>query len=87
MAKVTLERVIEEIKTWNLDELRQLRESVDTLLMPSDEAQKREALHQALKAAGLVTQTRQPRLTDNPDRPLIPVQGEPVSETILKERR
>jgi hypothetical protein len=87
MAKATLDRIIEEIKTLDAEEWRRLREALDTMAAPSEEAHKREALRQALRAAGLVTQMRQPRAADTPNRRLIEVQGKPVSETIIEERR
>jgi len=86
MAKATLDRIIKEIKTLAPDEQRQLREMLDALMGPADEADKCQALHQALRAAGLITQVRQPRATDTPRR-RIEVQGKPVSETIIEERR
>jgi hypothetical protein len=87
MAKATLDRIMKEIKTLAPDERRQLREMLDALMVPAEEEDKRQALHQALRAAGLLTQIRQPRATDIPHRRRIEVQGKPVSETIIEERR
>jgi len=87
MAKATLDRIVEEIKTLAPDEQWQLREMLDTMLVPAGEEDKRKGLHQALRAAGLITQVRQPRATDTPNRRRIEVQGKPVSETIIEERR
>ena len=86
MAKATLDQIVEEIKTLAPDEWRQLREMLDAMMVPAEEEDKRKALHQALRAAGLITQVRQPRTTDTPHR-RIEVQGKPVSETIIEERR
>ncbi len=87
MAKATLDRIMKEIKTLAPDERRQLCEMLHALMVPAEEEAKRQALHQALRAAGLVTQIRQPRATDTPHRRRIEVQGKPVSETIIEERR
>jgi hypothetical protein len=87
MAKATLDRIVEEIKTLAPAEWRQLREILDTMLIPAETEDKRTALHQALRAAGLMTQIRQPRAADTPHRHRIEVQGKPVSETIIEERR
>lgn len=87
MAKATLDRIVEEIKTLAPDERRHLREMLDAMMVPAGEEEKRKALQQALRAVGLVTQVRQPRATDTPHRRRIEVQGKPVSETILAERR
>ena len=87
MAKATLDRIVEEIKTLAPDEQWQLREMLDAMMVSAGKEDKRKALHQALRAAGLVTQVRQPRATDTPHRRRIEVQGKPVSETIIEERR
>ena len=86
MAKATLDRIMQEIKTLAPDERRQLREMLDAMTVPAEEADKRQALHQALWAAGLITQVRQRRATDTPHRRRIEVQGKPISETIIEER-
>ena len=54
-----------------------LREDVD----------KEKAFDQALLASGLITHIPPPRDPAKAERPRISVQGEPVSETILRERR
>lgn len=63
---------------------------VNTLLadcLLDDEAAKEEAFHQALLASGLVTHIIPPRDPSKAERPRIVVHGEPVSETIIRERR
>ena len=87
MAKATLDRILKEIETLAPDERRQLRAMLDAMMVPAEEEDKRRALQQALRAAGLLTQVRQPRATDTPHRRRIEVQGKPVSETIIEERR
>ena len=78
---------MKESKLLPPDEQRQLCEMLKALMVPAEEADRRQALHQALRAAGLVTQVRQPRASDIPHRRRIEVQGQPVSETIIEERR
>ena len=87
MSRATLDRIVEEIKTLAPDEWRQLRKMLDAMMVPAEEEDKRKALHQALRAAGLLTQVRQPRVVDMSPRRRIDVQGKPVSETIIEERR
>lgn len=53
----------------------------------SEESEKERALDQALLAAGLITHISPPRDPSKADRPRIVVQGEPVSETIIRERQ
>jgi hypothetical protein len=52
-----------------------------------DEADKVKAFRQALLASGLVKRLAPPRDPSIADRPLIEVQGKPVSVTLLEERR
>ena len=53
----------------------------------SEEADKEKAFDLALLASGLVKRLAPPRDLSKADRPLIAVQGKPVSETIIEERR
>ncbi len=87
MPQATLSQILDQLKALDADELRQLGQAVQEQLSPPEEVRKREAFHQALLASGLVKQIKKPRLTDTVERRLIEVQGKPVSETILEERR
>lgn len=55
--------------------------------LQNNEAAKEEALDRAMLAAGLITQIPPPRDSSKAERPRIEVQGEPVSDTIIRERR
>ena len=54
---------------------------------PASEEEKKAVFHQSMLAAGLLTHIPSPRDPSKAERPLITVQGEPVSETIIRERR
>ncbi len=71
----------------------QERQNADTLAnalladaLQREEADNESALDQALLASGLITHVPPPRDPAKAERPRISVQGEPVSETILRER-
>lgn len=51
------------------------------------EEAKQKAFHAALLASGLVSRITPPRDPSKAHRPRIVVQGKPVSETVLEERR
>jgi len=51
------------------------------------ETKKMKAFHQALLSSGLVKTIKKPRFTSTDEHKLIPVQGKPVWETIIDERR
>ncbi len=55
--------------------------------LQDDEAAREEAADRALLAAGLITNIPPPRDPSKAERPRITVLGEPVSETIMRERR
>jgi hypothetical protein len=52
-----------------------------------EETPQRTTFHKALLASGLVKQLKQPSNSQPTERRLIQVQGKPVSETIIEERR
>ncbi|NER28439.1 MAG: hypothetical protein F6J89_12590 [Symploca sp. SIO1C4] len=51
------------------------------------ESTERATLHKALLTSGLVKHLKQPSYNQQTERRLIQVQGKPVSETIIEERR
>ena len=55
--------------------------------LQDDEAAKEAALDRAMLAAGLITHIPPPRDPSKAERPIFEVQGEPLSETIIRERR
>ena len=55
--------------------------------LQDDEAAREEAADRALLAAGLITHIPPPRDPSKAERPVFEVQGEPLSETIMRERR
>ena len=57
------------------------------LLQKQEETTAREAFHEALLASGLVKELKSVRSRTDRDRPLVPIQGRPLSETIVEERR
>ena len=87
MAQAILHQILSQLPSLEPDELRQLSQAVLERLSPQDEAHKREAFHQALLTADLVRQINRPPRVIESQRQLIDVQGKPVSETIIEERR
>lgn len=55
--------------------------------LQDEEAAKEAALDRAMLAAGLITHIPPPRDPSKAERPVFEVQGEPLSETIIRERR
>lgn len=87
MAHTMLQQILEQIKTLDPNELLQVSQCVQERLAPREEALKRQAFHQALRASGLVRQIKTPPPIDVSKQRLVQVQGKPVSQTIIEERR
>ncbi len=92
MAQATLDQVISQLDALKPEELQQLEDAVRTRLRPALEQnkskeEKEAAFNQAMLAAGLISRIKPPRTAENAERPLLEVQGEPLSETIIRERR
>lgn len=84
-----LEEVIEHVKALSSDELRQLRDTVDDLLVGSHQPLTEDELEQRLIDLGVLDRAvasiaHAP--VDVSFRP-VEVRGKPVSETIVEERR
>jgi hypothetical protein len=77
----TLQNVLEEIKTLSPEELAQLRQEVEKLVQPSA----REVFLENLKAAGILSEIKTPTHQSSTER--VNVEGKPVSQTIIEERR
>jgi hypothetical protein len=87
MSQDTLEQVLDKLNTLNSDELKQVGSAVRERLAPAEEADKRRRFYDALRAAGLIGENKSSRPIDRETRRPVPVQGEPVSKTIIQERR
>ena len=91
MARETVDRLAEEISTLGPDEQRHLRELLDGWLTCRDlpvEEKERE-LRRRLLANGVLTRIPPPGTDLAPyrERKPIEIEGEPLSQTIIRERR
>ena len=87
MAEAVLQRVLNEIPVLDQHELRQVQQAVQARLAPQRQAQKRRGFYHALRASGLVRQIKAHPANNDVQRQLVQVQGPPVSQTIIEERR
>ena len=78
-----MQEIAEAIKTLSPTDRYHLRR----LLKEQDEADKLEVFHQVLLSKGLVKEVKNPTVTDPIERQLIEIKGEPVSQTIIEERK
>lgn len=87
MAQATLDQILAQIETLELDELQQLSQAIQRYLADKEETLQRTTFHKALLASGLVKQLKQTSNSQPTERRLIPVNGKPVSETIIIDMR
>lgn len=87
MPQAILNQIINQLQELEPSELQQLSQVIDKYLQDSETTAKRTAFHQALVGSGLVRQIKKPTFERKTHQPLIEVQGEPVSQTIVGERR
>jgi hypothetical protein len=87
MAQGTLERILQEIKTLNPEELLQVQQVVQAQLASTSYVPAEEQVLREMLKVGLLTEI-EPRRTDRQVAyPLVPIRGKPLSETIREERR
>lgn len=86
---VNLERVLNEIKGLSPEDLRILRDELNALLEPVHAQMSEEEFEQHLLAQGIISSipTRDTDPAEYRNRKLIEVEGQPVSETLIEERR
>ena len=88
MEDVSLSKVLDDVKILSADEQRQLRDMLNEQLEPSDK-QKEDAVERALLQANLLSKKTVPRVDRKQFRQYkaVPLKGEPLSVTLLSERR
>jgi hypothetical protein len=87
MSQVLLNQILNQLPSLEPSELQQLSQAVQNHLKDSELLAKRTAFHQALVESGLVRQIKTTNFEGRIHRHFIQVQGEPISQTIIGERR
>jgi hypothetical protein len=85
MAKAILNQILVQLKSLEVVELQQLNQAVQDCL--ASQITSEQAFHQTLLESGLVRQIKMPSLRKPTERRLVEIQGQPISETIIEERR
>jgi len=85
MSQAILQQILNQLESLEPEELQQLNQIIQEYFLNKEQA-KRTEFHKALLNSGLVKQIKQASSIGKTERPLIQVQGKPVSETIIEER-
>jgi len=87
MAQTVLQQVLEQIQGLDDHELLQVSRAIQERLTPEQQACNRQAFYEALRASGLVRRLKTRPPAELSERRLVRVRGQPVSQTVIEERR
>jgi len=87
MTQAILTQILNQLETLDLKELQQLNQKIQQYLIDKEEADKQAVFHQSLLDTGLVKQIKRPSSQLITERRLLEIEGKPISETIIEERR
>lgn len=87
MSEVILKQIFNQLEVLEIFELHQLDSAIQKYLAQKQATTQQAKFHQALLTSGLVKQINRRSDSQLTERQLIQVQGKPVSETIIEERR
>jgi hypothetical protein len=85
MSQASLNNILQQLPALTEDELRRIEQAVRDQLEPANGGNPRDAVYAALRARGLLKQIKKPKPSTAP--PLVAVEGKPISQTIIEERR
>lgn len=87
MPQAILNQILNQLQALEPSELQQLSQVIQEYLKANEASTKRAAFHQALVESGLVRQIKNPTFEGRTRQHLIQVHGEPISQTIVGDRR
>jgi hypothetical protein len=87
MSVTTLNQIVQQLEELDFKQLQELSKIIENYLLNQEDNIKKANFHQALISSGLVKKINQPNYSQKEDRKLIEIQGNPISETIIQERR
>lgn len=86
MTSITLSQILERLESLEVEELQQIDGMVQRYLSQREADARQVAFHRSLIESGLVKQIK-PRRHESTEKQVIKVEGKPVSQTIIEERR
>jgi hypothetical protein len=87
MSQAILNQIFDRLEMLEFVELQQLDRALQKYLAQKQATTQQAQFHQALLTSGLVKKINHLSYSPLTERRLIQVQGKPVSETIIEERR
>ncbi len=86
MTQSTFVKLLSQLETLEPKELQKLSQAIQARLQVTDQAHKMEKLYDSLLSSGLILQRKLPSPQQPIKPPLIEIQGNPLSMTIIEER-
>ncbi|RUT03144.1 hypothetical protein DSM106972_054520 [Dulcicalothrix desertica PCC 7102] len=87
MAQAILQNIIDQLQELETEELHQLNQVIEQHITVKMQTESENAFEQALLESGLVKEIKKPTYRNVTTEQLIKVDGKPLSETIIEERR
>jgi response regulator of citrate/malate metabolism len=87
MPQEALNQILNQLETLEVEELQRLQQTIQQYLADHRNLTTQTAFHQALIDSGLVKQIKHHSFDSINERKLIQIEGKPISETIIEERR
>lgn len=87
MTQAILNQILNQLEALEPEELQELNQAIQKYLVTKDKDTVETKFHQALLTSGLIKQLKESSSTQQTKRRLIQIQGKPISETIIEERR
>ena len=87
MTQATLVNLISQLEVLEVEELQKLSQAIKVRLNTVDESDKLAGFYSSLLTSGLVRHVKPIHSKKQPRLSLIAIQGDPVSQTIIEDRR
>ena len=87
MSEAISNQIFNQLEMLEIFELHQLNRAIDKYVVQKQATTQQAKFHQALLTSGLVKKINHLSYSQLTERQLIQVQGQPLSETIIDERR
>jgi hypothetical protein len=87
MTQATLVKLISQLEVLEIEELQKLSLAINVRLNAVDESDKLAGFYSSLLTSGLVSQVKPIYSQQQPRQSLIKIQGNPISQTIIEDRR
>ena len=87
MTQATLVKLISQLEVLEIEELQKLSQAIKVRLNTVDESDKLAGFYSSLLTSGLVSHVKPIYSKQQPRLSLIAIQGNPISQTIIEDRR